>query len=210
MKTPIDVLMDCQYVKRWTMVGVSMESTVASHSFGVAMIAMEIRKRMFNTASITEKDVCYYALIHDVKESYTGDIPTPTKTGMKAAGFDPDNYHDDHIGEEPPSGVLIQSIIKAADLIENYVFIKEHATGTRGRCAIVEVDGRLRAYLAGASQDLREAAVRTMYYIIGRGSDAVEERERLKEARETGHRVGAGFKPSPVMGREPRNSAGNP
>lgn len=199
METPIDVLMDCQYVKRWTMVGVDKESTVASHSFGVAMIAMEIRKRMFNTAFFTERDVCYYALIHDVKESYTGDIPTPTKAGMKEAGFDPDNYHEDHIGEESPPGSVIPAIIKAADLIENYIFISEHAIGARGRVAAAEVDGRLWAYLAKASDDLREAALQTLLYITQRSSDAVEERERLKKDRETSYRVGEGFKPTFVM-----------
>lgn len=201
MKTPIDVLMDCHHVKRWSMVGTVASSTVASHSFNVAMIAMEIRKRMFNTIDIDEKTVCYFALIHDVKEAYTGDIPTPTKTGMKVAGFDPDNYCEDHASEqEPPSKV--KEIIKAADLIENYIFISEHGTGTRARAAVAEVGGRLRSYLDGASEDLREAAIQTMQYITNRSSDAVEERERLAEARKTSHSFGAGFKPALVVDRK--------
>jgi len=199
MKTPIDVLMDCQYVKRWTMVGTDRESTVASHSFGVAMIAMEIRKRMFNVPGIDEKTVCYFALIHDVKESYTGDIPTPTKRGMKAAGFDPDNYQDDHIGEQAPIDKVAR-IIKAADLIENLIFITEHATGTRGRSAVVEVDERLRTYLDEASEDLRTAAVRTLAYIRFRSSDAIEERTRLAADRETCRRVNEGYPPPHIVG----------
>ena len=201
MNTPIDVLTDCGYVKRWSMVGTDKESTVASHSFDVAMIAMDIRSRMFNTADIGERDVCYFALIHDVKESYTGDIPTPTKTGMKLAGFDPDNYNDDQISEEP-APAKIQAIIKAADLISNYVFISAHGIGTRARVAAAEVGGRLREYLDSASADLRDAATDTMTYIIERGSDADEERKRLEEKRKTMHRVGPGFKPSLVMDRK--------
>ena len=201
MNTPIDVLTDCGYVKRWSMVGTSKESTVASHSFDVAMIAMDIRRRMFNTIDFSEKDVCYFALIHDVKESYTGDIPTPTKTGMKKAGFDPDNYDDDQIGEDP-APAKIQAIIKAADLISNYIFISTHGIGTRARVAVAEVGGRLRAYLDAAPQDLRDAAAATMTYIIERGSDAVEERERLKKDRETSYRFGPGFKLAFILDRE--------
>lgn len=180
------------------MVGTDKESTVASHSFDVAMIAMDIRKRMFNTIDISERDVCYFALIHDVKESYTGDIPTPTKTGMKMAGFDPDNYDDGQISEETPPA-KIQAIIKAADLISNYVFISTHGIGTRARVAAAEVGGRLRAYLDAAPEDLRDAATDTMTYIIERGSDADEERKRLEASRETGRRIRAGFKPSLVV-----------
>jgi len=165
------------------------------------MIAMDIRKRMFNTIAIDEKTVCYYALIHDVKEAYTGDIPTPTKVAMKTAGFDPDNYHEDHIDESEPTAE-IWAIIKAADLIENYIFVYEHGTGTRARAAVEEVGGRLWDYLDGASQDLRDAAAASLKYIQRRSSDAVEERKRLKEARETGYRVGPGFKPTCVVDRE--------
>ena len=77
MITPIDKLMDLHYTQRWTLVGTNKESTVASHSFNVAMIAMDIRKRMFNTSDASEMEVCFFALIHDVKETYTGDMPTP-------------------------------------------------------------------------------------------------------------------------------------
>jgi len=83
---PIDKLLDCQHVKRWSMIATSANSNVASHSFNVAMIAMAIRKKMFNTAHYTEQDVCYYALIHDVDEAETGDMPTPTKMAIRARG----------------------------------------------------------------------------------------------------------------------------
>lgn len=201
MNTPIDVLTDCNYVKRWSMVGTDKESTVASHSFDVAIISMDIRSRMFNVPGIDEKTVCYFALIHDVKESYTGDIPTPTKKGMKIAGFDPDHYSDDHIDEAVPTD-KVQAIIKAADLISNYIFISTHGIGTRARAAADEVGGRLREYLDAASEDLRTAATATMTYIIERGSDAVEERERLKAKRETMHRVGPGFKLTSILDRK--------
>ena len=183
------------------MVGKDKESTVASHSFNVAMLAMEIRKRMFNTPGIDEMTVCYFALIHDVKESYTGDIPTPTKTAMKAAGFDPDNYDDSHADEQTPID-RVKDIIKAADLVDNCIFIGEHGTGARARVAYAEVRGRLDSYLAGAPEDLRRATAETMNYVLNRSSDAVEERIRLAEDRETCSRVNSRLGFPLVVGRE--------
>lgn len=183
MRTPIDKLMDLHYTQRWTLVGTNKESTVASHSFNVAMIAMEIRKRMRNNNDVSEQEICYYALIHDVKETYTGDLPTPTKTKLKEEGVDVDAIDFGFENELEPS-IKIKSIIKAADLIENHLFIDEHGTGTRARVAAADVRGRLRRYLDGASEDLREAAVGTWGYIFGRVSDAPEEGKRVEKDRE--------------------------
>lgn len=199
MKTPIDKLMDAQYLTRWSMVGTDKEQNVAAHSFNVAMLAMEIRKRMFNTIAISEQEVCYYALIHDVREVYTGDIPTPTKAKMKAMGFDPDGIDPDCPDEAEPTATVAQ-IVRAADLIDCYVFIAEHAVGTRGRGAISEVSGRLREYLAGISEDMRRAAVETMSYVQQRKSESDEERRRFKEDRERFAGMREAYATSNIMG----------
>lgn len=163
------------------MVGTTKESNVASHSFNVAMIAMAINKRLDGKDPDVNRAVCYYALIHDVAEAYTGDIPTPTKARMKKEGFDPDKMVG--MAQESSVPIWIQKIIKAADLIENYVFISEHASGARGRLAAVEVGGRLRGYLDACAPDLREAALTVLRDIGERKSDAVVEREEAQEDR---------------------------
>lgn len=202
MKMPIDKCLDALYVQRWSLVGTDKESTVASHSFSVAMIAMEIRKRMYNKIGFSEQEVCYFALTHDIREVLTGDVPTPVKTTMREVGFDPERMYPEIPAEETP-GTGIRHIVKAADLIDNYVFISTHGIGTRARVAAIEVGGRLTEFLAGASPDLARAAADTLAYIQERKSDDPEEGRRIKEASETARRV-ASFGPiPPVLDREP-------
>ena len=92
MQTPIDRALDAQYIKRWALVGTVIDNNVAVHSFNVALIAMDIRKRMSYDRAVSEMELCYFAVLHDMREVYTGDIPTPTKEKMKQAGFDPENF----------------------------------------------------------------------------------------------------------------------
>ena len=201
MITPIDKLMDLHYTQRWTLVGTNKESTVASHSFNVAMIAMDIRKRMFNTSDASEMEVCFFALIHDVKETYTGDMPTPTKARIKEEGVDV-NALDFGFGDELEPSKKIKSIIKAADLIENYLFIKGHGTGTRATVAKDEVGERLSKFLSESADDLQKAAADTMAYILHRRSDDPEERKRIEEGRKTRNLFSQQLAVTRVVGRE--------
>lgn len=206
---PIDKLLDCQHVKRWTLVCTTAESTVASHSFNVACIAMAIRQRMFNTAHYSEQDVCYYAILHDVDESETGDIPTPTKKAMRTAGVEPNELFETQglLPEPPPE---IKAITRIADLIDNWFFIHEHGSGGRARSAAAEVRRRLDDAIRGASADLQAAAVEVLSYLEQRKSDDVEERERiaqdgkrLREMRQFSRTPAA-----PYVDRKPRDSSG--
>lgn len=209
---PIDKLLDCQHVKRWSMIATSANSNVASHSFNVAMIAMAIRKKMFNTAHYTEQDVCYYALIHDVDEAETGDMPTPTKMAIRARGVEPNALFETQCMAPKPIEI-IQKIIKMADLIDNYCFICEHGVGARARLAESEVQGRLDAALDGAPTDLQAAARWVLSYILERKSDTdEEERIRIEEDRERRRNSDSlvGIIASRILDRKPLNSGGVP
>lgn len=203
-RKPIDKLMDCQHVKRWTMVGTTVESTVASHSFNVAMIAMAIFKRMRNIGDATEEQVCYFALLHDVDEAETGDMPTPTKKAIRKAGVEPNGLYCTQ-GLVPPPCASVAAIIKMADLVENYIFIKEHGTGARARWAVSDVRERLDGAMATASGDLARAAHWVMDYIERRRSDEEQERADIKEATKRHSYLVPLTMPS-VVDREPRNS----
>ena len=206
---PIDKLLDCQHVRRWNLISTTAQSTVASHSFNVAVIAIALRRKMFNTISFSEEEVCYYALLHDVDESETGDLPTPTKTAIRAHGVDPNALFDTQGGMPEPSPI-IQQVVKMADLIDNATFIAEHGTGTRGRYAAAEVSRRLADAIAGASPDLQQAARWVLDYIQTRKSDTDEERERLaQEGERLRYMEHFSRTPgTPYVGRKPLNSAG--
>jgi 5'-deoxynucleotidase YfbR-like HD superfamily hydrolase len=182
MKTPICKLMDAQYIKRWSIVGTMTENTLPTHSFNVAMLAMELYNRMPEMKKVyPESQVCYYALIHDIGEVYTGDIPTPTKVKMKQAGLDINTFDMDAV-QENHAPAQIQRIIKAADLLDNYMFIEENAVGPRARDAIHELHGRLLKYSQEADESLRHA-IQTVYYsILGRILSGQEDRIEPKSA----------------------------
>lgn len=193
---PIDKLLDCQHVKRWTLVATTAQSTVASHSFCVAMIAMAIRRAMHNTNHFGEQELCYHALLHDVDESETGDMPTPTKMAIREAGVEPNNLFSTQQMADPPPG-CIKDIIKMADLIDNYVFIHDHGAGARARQAVAEVHGRLSRAIDEARPDLAQAATKVLHYVLERKSDTDEERKLLAERSER-YRQTAGWAKSLV------------
>lgn len=204
---PIDKLLDCQHVKRWTLIATTAQSTVASHSFNVAMIAMDIWRRMYVKHG-TIQDVCFFALIHDVDESETGDIPTPTKTAMRNNDVDPNGlFLTQGLCPEPPDE--IRKIVKLADLIDNYTFVAEHGAGGRGRGAVAEVHGRLARAIGGASPDLRRAANDTLSYILSRASDTDEERKRIAEDGERYRQVTEFASVVDFVGGEPRHKRGD-
>ena len=208
MRTTIDRALDAQHVKRWSLVATTADSNVASHSFNVAVIAMAIRKNMFNTIHFSIEQVCYYALLHDIDEVFTGDLPTPTKEAMRKQGVEPNELFEGQEASKPPEH--IKAIIKVADLIDNHIFISQHGAGVRARRAAAEVRGRLDAALDGASPDLQRAGREVLAYIEERRSEQPEERERLEAERER-LRMFTHFSRTPgtpYVGGKPRNSAG--
>lgn len=178
---PIDKLLDCQHVKRWTLVATTAESTVASHSFGVAMIALAIRDKMFNNNHFSNHEIAFYALMHDVDEAETGDMATPTKNAIRAKGVEPNTlFETQRMAPRPVP--IVEKIIKLADLIDNYVFIYEHGAGARAWLAASEVKDRLDAAIDAAPDDMAVAARWVLDYILERRSETdAEEGKRIKE-----------------------------
>ena len=113
-----------QGVNRWHIVETSRPQSVAEHSFNVAMIAMELA---YLIPSLSKPDVMAAALMHDIDEVVTGDIPTPTKERLGTVSthqkFDPYQDSDHNIG----------AIVKLADLIETWWFIHNFGLGRHAK-----------------------------------------------------------------------------
>lgn len=144
----LEQMMRTGHVKRWQIVRVAREQTVAEHCYRVWAIAthlcqvMNVPKGLSITAGM-------WALIHDVPEVITGDIATPAKAAMRAAvpNHDPvrnielslsDSYRkiwheakilkwcDDEMGYWPSA----YDIVKLADLMEAKMFLGCEKMGT--------------------------------------------------------------------------------
>jgi 5'-deoxynucleotidase YfbR-like HD superfamily hydrolase len=106
-------------VKRWHVVKTSHPQTVAEHSFNVAIIAAELMEKMYNKVPpAIELRVMKLALLHDIHEVHSGDIPMTAKPPKHYV------FEDELTPEE---------IVKVADLIDNYCFIREYHVDRHGK-----------------------------------------------------------------------------
>lgn len=114
--------MRLQDVKRWAMMDVLREQSVAEHSFNVALIAVEYATRTNRTS--LQVAAMAAAMIHDLFEVFTGDVPTPVK---RAYGIkDPDFKFNSFYAVWSDSVV---EIVKMADIIEAAVYLYKYAKG---------------------------------------------------------------------------------
>ncbi len=153
---------ELMFVPRWNIVRTIRQQNVAEHSFYVALWADRVAI-LVGMTNITE---LYFlgraALVHDMKEIYSGDTPATFKRrlrkdlGRDLHGLDDfgtnavSNAESKLIGTEP------NQIIKVADLIEAFVFCCEEQQ--LGNGAISEVRNDVELQLRGAIQTLNEKA----------------------------------------------------
>lgn len=122
-------------VPRWSVVWTLNKDTVANHSYFVTFYARQIGKLIGWKGSY--EDLMYYALVHDLDETVTGDIVSP----VKAAIVDPQKsiaYVDAHLDktmpdvqkqcarihwDSPVHAKEVRLIVKAADRLDALLFL---------------------------------------------------------------------------------------
>lgn len=109
------------HVPRWAIVRHSRLQSVADHSYRVAIIARELVRRLNweNREGLDVSRLVWLALVHDLDESLTGDIPAPAKKEM-----DPLRPYlvTDVPGLHGATSIEIQ-VLRLADYIEAFTFI---------------------------------------------------------------------------------------
>lgn len=133
------------HVRRWHIVAVAREQTIADHMHRVGVITEEILQRlgMFSWNSNLTLNAMRWAAIHDRHEFKLGDLPTPGKEAIRiaegaaamrspidcitiaAAELDPEGEELRQCVEPGGACSLAGHIVKYADLLEamNYVGI---------------------------------------------------------------------------------------
>lgn len=108
----------CQ-VKRYPICHTNRDQNVAEHSFNVLIIAMELAAQTGDKELMVE--VISYAIMHDMEEIYTGDIPSPFKRQLRAECPSAAPLLDglDHPEDE------VRAIVKLADYLEAIWYIRE-------------------------------------------------------------------------------------
>ena len=120
-----------QHTKRWTLVNTAKDQSIAEHMFNVAMIARHICAKA-GIHGDEQNQITMAALLHDIDEVVTGDIPAPTKGRIRhQLGKDVNDLEVTvdlhHKGNN--NGSVIETIIKYADYIESIWFIDENGIG---------------------------------------------------------------------------------
>lgn len=145
-------------VKRWHIVNVSQQQSVAEHSFNVAMISAHMCQKMGRGVAFTQA-VAYHAMMHDIDEVILGDTPTPTKIIMLECGFDINKV----MPPEMPVPVGYKPIIKAADYIDALMYIRENGVGRHADAVAVDIHKNYNVFFQSLDDDaLRDAMRETL------------------------------------------------
>lgn len=128
-------LLALSHVPRWSVVRTVCAQSVADHSYRVAIIALELYGRLYGfepvRSSVIMSEILLYALIHDVVESHTGDIPGHVKSGSSVLGNALDRIGEIYcpwMEQFTPQQSIIK-LVKIADLIEATSFIWMNRVG---------------------------------------------------------------------------------
>lgn len=150
------------HVKRWHIVQIKREQTLAEHSFSVAVIAGSLAAAM-RWKGLLHKELqlrlLQNALAHDLIEVRTGDMPTPFKRMLeKVGGVGIVEKAEDEIDREHTGSIRangsgeIDTIVKLADQIEAIFFLQDNGYGQH---ALEVLDG-LRSHLSAMVNEAEE------------------------------------------------------
>lgn len=136
-------IMNLSNIKRWGIIDMSREQSVAEHSYNVTMISLHIVKEMdFNDeGGILEYMTMNWALVHDLPEISSGDIPTPMKSYLKdsIAEMEKEKFPNWHSFKETVGDSLSKKIVKIADYIDAIQFAESYCVDKRKEQIIGEM-----------------------------------------------------------------------
>ena len=120
-------------VTRWHIVRTVRPQSLAEHTFDVVMIARAIAK----IAGIDDYERIKAALLHDLDEIVTGDIPTPTKERARENGWELNDLYKSITGREISEDETL--IIQLADKLADLYWLWLHALGPHSNAAYEEM-----------------------------------------------------------------------
>lgn len=149
-------------VTRWHIVRTVRPQSLAEHTFDVVMIARAIAKG----AGYDDYEIIKAALLHDLDEIITGDIPTPTKNRAMGNGWDLNKLYKDVTGRElDPDESLI---IKIADRMADLYWLWVHALGPHANRVyeIMADDFNQHVRSDSVPDNIREAALQVQMQML--------------------------------------------
>ena len=153
-------------VTRWHSVNCHRYPSVAEHSCLVALYAREIASRVYPDLSADDQVLLYeLALMHDLSEVVTGDMPSPID--QLEASICPDTASREHVAKTERSHIYF--CMKLSDILDAIVVIKQEGKGPVAKLIEQERTEAFEALLGKARAEWPE----------GDGSRAHEVREAV-------------------------------
>lgn len=147
----IETAMRFHAVKRWHMIDTTRQQTLAEHSANVALLAyylaMSSPLMWFGPATV----VATLALIHDLAEAFTGDIPTHTKRLVEGVDQLEGRVLPSMFQLEAPRN--IRMLIKICDLVDGIRFIRLHGVDVTSRHAQEGLEAQLAEKFKDAEEE---------------------------------------------------------
>ena len=144
----IEAVMRFHAVKRWHMIDTTRQQTLAEHSANVAVLAFYIAVTAPGMFFGGASHVAAYALLHDMAEVFTGDIPSHTKTELRGVQQLEDDTLPSLFRVEHSPNVRI--LTKMCDLADGIRFIRLHGVDITATHAKTGLEQQLRNWEAKA------------------------------------------------------------
>lgn len=132
-------LLHAAHVKRWTIVAVDREQSVAEHSYLTWVLALSLYDTLCPVPhnSFERESVAFWALVHDAEEIWTGDLPSNIKAIFEElAPGTLKKVKEEVLGRYLPSvasayrgtvGSFVEAVVKLAETVEAYTYFRAHA-----------------------------------------------------------------------------------
>jgi hypothetical protein len=155
-KLPMTIqdLVRIQDVKRWTVVNMTRTQSVAEHTCLVFFIAVELATRIgISMNSATMQEIMLRAMLHDIDEIHSGDIPTPAKNRMGQGT----RYGLSRFADKQGVGCAARLIVKMADFIETSEFIGQYGEGVHAVQVMGHIEGEMHDFMQSLPEDYKAA-----------------------------------------------------
>ncbi|QRE00549.1 hypothetical protein [Burkholderia phage BCSR129] len=125
-------------VKRWNMVRTIRDQSTLEHSASVGFIAARL-------ADILGKDpmqAMYWAMMHDIDEDTTGDMPSHVKAEIRRRGVEVNDMAKfDRVPAE------FRTVVKMADRLEGIFWLSEYRHGSHANWVLSDIEQSAAKFL---------------------------------------------------------------
>lgn len=128
-------------VKRYPINFTNRDQSVAEHSYGVLLIAMAL---VDGEDTSLGADTILYAIMHDMNEIYTGDIPSGFKRRLKTEHPGIEAKLD---GQFAAPSEEVKAIVKLADYLESIHYLREYGGSRFSERVLTDVMSKFVAEL---------------------------------------------------------------